>query len=194
VSRQLAHVISLVLNPLTNPIIAFTLLVGAGYGLGSSSGILILFTAVFFASLVPIGYVLYLKRTRRIDSIDVDDRTKRLVPLAVGIASSLLGYYLLIRMGAPILASGLMFCFAVNTLLILVITRWWKISIHATGMGGPLVALSYQFGWIIAPFYLLVLVVAVARVVLDKHTVAQVTSGALLGMGMTALQLQFLFF
>ena len=178
---------------MTNPIPAFALLIGADHGLNSTSGILLLAIATMFASVIPIGHVLFLKHTRKIDSIDVDDRTKRLVPLAVGIGSYLLGFLLLLRFQAPVLVSGLMFCYAVNTLLVLIITRWWKISIHATGMGGPLVALSYQFGWVIAPFYILVVMVSAARIVLEKHTVAQVTAGALLGMGMTTLQLHFLF-
>ena len=103
---------------MTNPIPAFALLVGAGHRLNSSRGVFILCIAALFASIIPIGHVLFLKRTSRIESIDVDDRAKRLYPLAVGIVSYLLGYFLLIRLQAPVLASGLMFCYAVNTLLV----------------------------------------------------------------------------
>ncbi|UCD38895.1 MAG: PAP2 family protein [Fidelibacterota bacterium] len=188
-----ALIISYVFNPMTNPALVFPILLGANQNLAAGKSALILAAAVFFASIVPTWHVIRLKHKGRIATIDVDDKSKRIRPLAVGVISYLIGYLLLARMQAPSLVTGLMFCYVTNTVLVLFMTRWWKVSIHATGVSGPLVALSYQFGYIIAPFYILIPIVGAARVVLGKHTIAQVIIGVLVGTGMTALQLKYLF-
>lgn len=80
--------------------------------------------------------------------------------------------------------------FAVGGLMSLVITaivnNWWKISAHATGIGG-VVALVYQIHvqglsafelyWVLCIAILLAGVVGTARLILKCHTVAQVLMG-----------------
>ena len=74
-------------------------------------------------------------------------------------------------------------------LIVAIISYWWKISIHTASMACSLVALRYKFGAIISPFYLLLLFVGQARIVLRRHTIAQAIAGALLGIVLTAIQL-----
>ena len=66
-----------------------------------------------------------------------------------------------------------------------VITLYWKISIHAVGVIGPTMALSYAF-WPWGLLFILVLPPIVwSRYVLKKHTPAQLVAGALVGFVIT---------
>lgn len=62
---------------------------------------------------------------------------------------------------------------------------------HTTAAGGPLVPIVLQFGALTLPLLLLVPLVGWSRVVMGRHTVAQVLVGGLIGLGLTALQLLF---
>ena len=63
----------------------------------------------------------------------------------------------------------------------LVITRWWKVSVHATVAGGAVATIVLLYG----PWYLLLVpalvLVCWSRVVVEDHTAAQVLVGAVLG-------------
>lgn len=75
-------------------------------------------------------------------------------------------------------------------LLVLIINRWWKISAHATGIGG-VVALLFQIHiqglsafdllWVVVITILLAGILGTARLVLKRHTLLQVLAGFALG-------------
>ena len=68
----------------------------------------------------------------------------------------------------------------------LVITLWWKISIHASSLAGMVTFLTALYGVIVLPAFLLVAPVSWLRVVLRRHTVAQVVAGALVSVTLTS--------
>jgi len=193
-SRNHAKLLSTVFNPLLNSTYAFLLLVGTtDVELAVRRKLAIFCIAILFSTVVPIAHVAWLKRRGAVESLDVDQRQRRLWPLIVGILSYAAGYRILVWMQAPPVVVGLMFCYATNTLLVTIITRWWKVSVHATGIAGPVVVLIFRFGWPAVPLYALVPLVAQARVVLGKHTTWQVVVGACIGTFLTAIQLHYLF-
>ena len=81
----------------------------------------------------------------------------------------------------------------IAALAVLVITTRWKISIHAIGISAPLMILHMAYGNIVWVWWSLVPLVAGSRVVLQKHTLAQVTTGAALGIIMTFVQVNLFF-
>ncbi|MEE3478032.1 MAG: hypothetical protein VZQ26_03735, partial [Methanomethylophilus sp.] len=72
------------------------------------------------------------------------------------------------------------------TFAITIITNWWKISIHACGMIGPGMAITYAF----FPWGLIVFAtvpfICWSRYVLRKHTPAQMAGGIIVGFVITA--------
>jgi len=68
----------------------------------------------------------------------------------------------------------------------LFITLWWKISIHASSLAGTVTFLTALYGAIVLPAFLLVILVSWSRVVLRRHTVAQVVAGALVSITLTS--------
>lgn len=70
---------------------------------------------------------------------------------------------------------------------VLLVTLFWKISIHMAALTGPITALILVFGATYAPLYLLALPLGWARTELEAHTVSQVVLGAAVGIAVTAL-------
>jgi hypothetical protein len=84
-----------------------------------------------------------------------------------------------------------MACYFVNAIVMLIITFYWKISIHAVGVTGPITALVFQLGAKMLPFFLLMLPVAWARIELKAHDKKQVAAGAILSSFLTWFQMIF---
>ncbi|MCG8348083.1 MAG: hypothetical protein MI924_09940, partial [Chloroflexales bacterium] len=142
----------------------------------------------FSVVLIPL-YIFWLKQRGGVEAMDSVVRHQRMNPLLLGALSYFVGFLALYWLDAPYLVQGLMFCYATNTLLAALITRWWKVSVHATAISGPLVALRFQFGPLVIPWFVLIPFVGASRVILRRHTVAQVLVGAAIGLLLTTLQL-----
>ena len=184
----------MLVNPFTNfaPALAILLLTGKGGVSGGSLGIALV-AGILFGSVLPAIYVMRLRQRGEINEWDVQQMDLRLKPLAWGVASYLAGFIALALLGVRGIPLGLMFCYATNTAAVLLITRRWKISIHAIGISGPLVALQMALGPAVYPWWGLAPLVAASRVYLGRHTPAQVVAGVLLGIVMTVVQINLLF-
>ncbi|HYE95332.1 MAG TPA: hypothetical protein VD962_03925 [Rubricoccaceae bacterium] len=201
--RRLADVLSYVLNPLAWPPIGFAL-VQAHFGAsGAEVAFSLIVVFVFFAA-VPLGYLVWLWRRGEVASLEVRERRRRLRPLAVGIASYVAGLVALAVVGrtAEPLVLALALQYPVNTLVVLLITLRWKISIHCVGVAGFAVALlvvaSLPWPWPSLPVLtpantwpvlLLIPPVMWARVASGAHTRAQAVGGALFGLLVPAAEL-----
>lgn len=184
-----AQFISTVFNPVINAFITFSLLISTDKRLNLTSKIEFSGIADLFASGLIIACLLVFIRLGLINSPDIPDRKQRSLPLIVASTVLFIGFVALLLAHSPKLIQGLMWCYATETLMVAIISYWWKISIHTASMACSLVALTYRFGAIVFPFYLLLLLVGRARIVLKKHTIAQAVAGALLGIILTAAQL-----
>ena len=148
---------------------------------------IVLFSAIsiFFATVVPTVVVMIIAKRTGNEDVDIVRKEDRMIPLAVGILSYLLGTVILYAMDAPRIVWVAMLCYCVNTAVIMLITTRWKISIHATGCVGPSMALAYVFGWPGGLLIIILPVVVYCRYILRKHTPAQLAAGALLGFLLT---------
>ena len=191
--EHLAKIISATFHPLILPAIAFTVLIAADSTNDLSRKLITSLIALTFSTILVFGYIFWLKRKGFIDSTDIIIREQRINPLAIAVISYFIGFLSLKLIQAPDLIQGLMFCYATNTLLVLLITNWWKVSIHTTAISGPLIVFLYQFGSLIFPWLILIPLVGASRLVLKRHTLAQVIAGAAIGIFSTALQVQTLF-
>jgi membrane-associated phospholipid phosphatase len=191
--ERTSKIVSTIFHPLFLPAIAFTFLIVADQTSDLSHKLINESVAIVFSVLLLPAYIFFLKRKGMVDSADITIREQRINPLLMAVASYFTGFLLLKAVGASSLIQGLMFCYGTNTLLIVLITNWWKISIHTTATSGPLVALAYQFGNIVFPFFGLIPLVGASRLILKRHTFAQVLAGTAVGVLMTALQIRLFF-
>jgi hypothetical protein len=181
-------------NPLLSPVFGFTILIAMiPVSTQETSGLKMIhwFIACTFSSGLIFLYITYLKYKRAIHTTELVDREHRINPLTFSVLSYAIGYVLLTGFYAPPIVRALMLCYVTNSILALIITRRWKISLHTTSLGNAVMALVYHGGWMMIPAFGLLPIVAAGRVQTQKHDLLQVSAGALLGTVMTGLQFYF---
>lgn len=142
---------------------------------------------LIFAAFLPFTAILMWIKNKNLD-VDVSNKDERIFPLLIGVISSLMGVITLFIANAPIVIIAFMFCYFTTTLLILFITYFWKISVHAVGFAGITAAITYVFGYLGLLFGLPLLLVMWSRIYLQKHTPAQVVVGAVTSLVFTWAQ------
>jgi membrane-associated phospholipid phosphatase len=70
--------------------------------------------------------------------------------------------------------------YAFVTIILLLINRFWKVSVHSAGVTGPIFALIFVFGFMILPLSLMIVLVSWSRIKLKKHTFTQTFVGSLI--------------
>jgi len=158
------------------------------YFLNFTDFLLISFTSIFFSALLPIMTMVIWSKKENID-LDMPVKENRNVPLIIGIFIYFIGFLALMALSAPLLTSALMFCYFSNSLIVYIINKHWKISVHSMGVAGPTTALIFAFGPAGFIMGLILPLVMWSRVYLKRHTVTQVIAGALLGFFLTTTQL-----
>ena len=184
-NRIVAEIISFVLQPMFVPIPVFLVAASltpniAGYG----ATVAISLTTAFAIPTVIIYW--YSFKLNRKDG-DIPDKKDRVVPMAIALLSYGVGAVILYLSEAPVVVTALMVSYLVATLIAVLITVKWKISLHATatfGMATALTMISWPMGaisFIAAPLIIW------SRYVLRKHTPAQLAAGSVLGVVVTAV-------
>jgi len=151
-----------------------------------------------FSFLAPAISLVILKRNNKISNLEIDNRSERYVPILVtAIYSAVLAWFLMIKTPPGILPEAIVLLPTGGTvaiLLVLLITYFDKISLHALGAGmllGFLIAYfqtQAQFQiWIIILATIISGLVMFARMYLGKHNLRQCLMGYFLGMGVIYL-------
>ncbi len=144
--------------------------------------------SLIFTSILPLVIILYWAKKSNNDN-DISNREDRFVPLLIGTISYFLGYLISLYLGLNEFLTYLLLCYTINTFIVMLITRKWKISIHTTGLSGPVCALIILLGPIGAIFGLLYPLIIWARVALKKHTMSQAICGGIFGFIFTAVEM-----
>jgi len=150
-----------------------------------------LFLLIFIFTLVlPLSISLALKKAGKITSLEMETIEERRLPFMYTAISYILGFILIQREIGQSLNPFLMLVLVgaqFNIVLTLVISHFWKISIHMIGIGGLvgvsmlMMKLNMQWDNI---FYLILFIaglLAYARLKLEAHTPVQVLAGFVVG-------------
>lgn len=186
---RLAHLLSILLVPPTVSAAVLT-----AFALRRPTGsiardALVWLIAVLAAGGIQIAYVLVLRARSRVTAWDVPERRERTGPYLVSVAVSAAGLALLVLLEAPVAQRLLLWCYSVNTLVLVAINLRWKISAHLMGYTGPLIFLLPLSAPLLLVLALGAAALGWARVRLGAHTPAQVVAGAIAGVFLVALQL-----
>jgi len=179
INHGLADFISKFVSP---PIIAmvatvsFSLWSPIGLGLlHPSLSILLCFSLFTFFPFLP---VIYFHRKKVVD-LYVSKREMRTPFFLIAIATYSLAAIIFFATNTKImlpLALGYMFV----TMILLVVNKFWKVSVHSAGVTGPIFALIFVFGIIVLPLSFIILLVSWSRIKLKKHTFRQTLVGTLI--------------
>ena len=144
--------------------------------------------SLVFASILPMAIIVYWAKKLNTDG-DISKRQDRFVPLVVGIISYFIGFIVSLVLGVDNFLTALLLCYSINTGVVLLITFKWKISIHTTGLSGPVGALILLLGPIGAVFGIIYPMLIWSRVILNKHTLAQAITGGVQGFFLTIFEM-----
>lgn len=189
---KIAKTVSTIANP---PIITIPLFLLVCIVLSFENGvfdfnkfIILEIISLVFTSVLPMAIILFWAKKLNTDK-DISNREDRFIPLIIGIISYFIGFIISFILNVDnFLTLGLL-CYAVNTGVVLLITTKWKISVHTTGISGPVGALILLLGPVGAAFGIIYPIVIWSRVLLKKHTLAQAICGGVQGFFLTVIEI-----
>jgi hypothetical protein len=146
--------------------------------------------------ILPLALAAILYARGAITTFNARDRNERVILLSFALMMYTLTAYLLMRMEVPNLFRAYFISIAVVTLISLLVTTIYRISLHAVGIGGLLVLvvtmiLLYDITTVWQPVAVAITGGAVmsSRIYLDDHTPAEVWTGLAAGAVVMALSL-----
>jgi hypothetical protein len=145
--------------------------------------------ALLFADGVPLMYIALGRRLSWVSGFDLPRREERAPFIAVNLTGNMLGYFFLRAMHAPAYLSTLLLVYVVLGITMLTISSFWKISLHAGGVGGFAAFLTWTFGPVWALTFLALPLIGWARVYRRRHNWAQVWAGGIVGAMVTFIVL-----
>ncbi len=194
---KIAKAISTITNP---PIITIPLFLIICLALSFENGafdlnkfIVLELISLIFASILPLVIILFWAKKLNTDK-DISNREDRYMPLIVGIISYLIGFFISLALNIDNFLTLLLLCYSVNTGVVLLITTRWKISVHTTGLSGPVGALILLLGPWGASFGVLYPLIIWSRVLLEKHTLSQAICGGVQGFFLTVIEIYLFMF
>lgn len=135
--------------------------------------------SVFFSTVVPALFVLIQVLRGKITDIHVMEREQRGGPFIVAILSSAIGAGVLFYMKSPVPVWSIGLILAINGLVMLWITSFWKISMHVSVLAATVFAAIVTIPGV-TQWQLLMMVPALiwARVTRGRHSIWQGIGGA----------------
>ena len=191
-SVKIARIISTLFVPPSFTIIIFTYF-AFYYENEAGKIITTILVAFIFGFASQIALFIYLRKRGMIVDMDASDKDERTMPFFVSVLFYTAGLIIMVFAKINPVSIGFWFCYISNTLVVILINKHWKISVHAAGVAGPVAALTFAFGGAGLWFSVIIAAVGWARVKLKCHTLAQVAAGALLGFGSTYIQMYLIY-
>ncbi|MFT3740680.1 MAG: PAP2 family protein [Breznakibacter sp.] len=190
--KHIAIAISVIFHPMLMPLLGFFLIFNAGTHISfvpPDFRRVVYVIAFASACVLPLSILPVLLQFKLINSFKMESHRERIFPVLITGVFYFLGYILLRRFNLPLFLYQFMLGSLVALYAALVITFWWKISLHLVGIGGvtgAIIALSLKMGLGVTPalaaLFCVAGLIASARLYLDAHTPKQTLAGYLLGL------------
>lgn len=142
--------------------------------------------SILFSTAIPAAYVVIQILRGKITDVHVMEREQRGGPFGVALASSLVGAIVLRIIDAPAMVWGIGVVLFFNGLVMLWITKYWKISIHVSVLSATIVTALWMVHSI--PWWHLAWMIPAliwARVVRGRHTLQQGLAAVVVACTMT---------
>lgn len=141
--------------------------------------------------LIPTLMILIMRKMGMVSSIHLSKKEERRWPyIFTLICYGVWCYYLGVSLRMPweVVKIGLGAMLALG--IVMTVNRWWKISAHATGIGGLIGGVIHYYWhyhtmqsvWPMVILFAIAWLIAWARLYLDEHSDSQVVAGLLTGM------------
>lgn len=183
--QRLATVLTEVFAPVV--LIVALLIAVAIHSTGEMArGLLLGLTAAAFVGVLPYLLLLFGIRRSQLGDRHLRLREQRPRMMAIGLVCAGLGLAAMVVLRVPRELLALVAAMVTGVAVALIISSFWKISIHAACAAGTVAVLTVVFGWTALALTPIVVAIGWARVALRDHTTAQVAAGAGVGAAVAA--------
>lgn len=198
--RKISTGLSWALHPFLLPlyliVVLLTLTVFAHYP--ANVKYYLLWVIVLYTMIIPILALGVLRSLGRISDYRIDNRRERLIPLLVGAVCYLLCAVTIAKIPSAAFLRKFMIAAACCEAMCLVVSFYWKISLHLTAMGAAVALLVVMnvigVGDMLVPLMVAILcagALASARLYLGCHNGAQILAGFCGGFAVATLAVLF---
>ncbi len=184
--QQIARTAANILNPY---LLSFIIIILLAIESTSSANEAIKWSLISLAlSVFPVlTVVLYLVRRRKLDGIFINPRHQRSRIYLLAIGCAVVGYIVLLFIGAPELLRVAFLSGLIAVVLFMIINLFWKISLHTAFITASVAVLIIVYGKTAAWTVIFIPLIAWARLEMRLHTPAQVFVGALLSVAVVTI-------
>lgn len=140
-----------------------------------------------FVTVLPILAIIVLYRFSKVSNIHLHTKEERLIPLCFTLVSMIVGTIVLYKIGANNSIIWVCQAFIVNSVVFSIITPLWKISFHTSVATGCIMVLMLLVNINLIWLFVLLPLIAWARVYRERHTPLQTVMGTLLAVVNTML-------
>lgn len=189
--KSIAHLISTIFQPLLMPIYGIMLLfVYTYFGVTYLQQFWLIITPVaLFSFVIPAILIFMLYKIGVISDLSLKIRRERIYPYIITLLSYSVMIFFYYKMRMPTWFLMIMISSVAIMLVAILVTLKWKISAHMFGIGGLIggaMSISYFVEhsnpyYMFMGLFIIAGLVGTSRLILKRHTLAQVIAGFLLG-------------
>jgi hypothetical protein len=198
----LAKIISVIFHPVLMPLFGLLIIFSSPTLFGYLPLIQKKFLVLILSTnniLLPLSLLPYLKWRKMITSWTMDNRSERIIPLAITSFFYFVTVYVVLKFNIPVFIKVVFLSTALLSFVVTIVNFWWKISIHSVGAGALtslIMVLSIMMHTPLTPFLLSAIIasglILSSRLWLNAHTSGEVWIGYLTGIaGMGILLFSF---
>ncbi|MFA5926614.1 MAG: hypothetical protein WCT32_02005 [Patescibacteria group bacterium] len=180
--------LALIVSAITSPFLVvsfFCLLMVRRYSTTPEEMLLWGSTFIAISIIIPLAYIFREVRAGRISDMHIRIREQRIKPFLVSIGSTLMLLVIYYTLGVPRELLAMLAAILANGIIFLFITRYWKASIHLAALAGTITMTSLLVDQKITLIFVLLPIVAWARMRRNRHTLWQTAVGSLISLGVT---------
>ena len=187
--NKLAQFISIIFHPILLPTWMFLIFIVSGICKVSFINIEICLAVIFGTTFIlPISFLLVLKKIKVIESFTMEKREERFIPIFAVVIFLFATSRFFNGIPALALYNFYLICNLILCVIVFWINFWWKISMHEIGWGAftaTLFILSTISAKIFLPYliasFILSGIVGSARLYLKSHSTSQIYAGFAVG-------------
>jgi len=146
---------------------------------------------LLFGTVVPYLYICFLYKKKEINDMHISEKENRIKPMVVSCISYIIWFIILYVLEAPKILKSIFAVIIVSTIILTIITFFWKICLHASVITIIVITFNiiFESKWMLL-MVPLIPVIGWARVRIKKHTVNQV----ILGVGISTVTTFFIYY
>ncbi|NCC98090.1 MAG: hypothetical protein EOL95_00090 [Bacteroidia bacterium] len=188
--EKFAKILTLLFQPIFVPLYGFILLWNSSYFYAYSLliKVMVLGLSSLFMVILPAIFYAILCKTGNITTPQATNSKERIPAYIITMSFYSMLIYILLYIGVVYYFNYIVLGALLALIIVFIVNFYWKISAHATGMGGLLGAVMYinwlqhqNFLWLYVAIILCGALVASARLQLKAHTSMQLLAGYSVG-------------